>query len=155
MLNLPVWQLSPPYPSTHVQLYPLTESVQLPEFWQGSLAHSSISARRNGNTVDVHYSDVIMSMMASQITSVSMVCSTVCSGEDQRKHKSSASLAFAMGIHQWSVNSPHKGPVTRKMFLWRHHGSWCQQSQCLIYSLWPFGSIRFAWMFWKLCQLVR
>ena len=35
---------------------------------------------------------------------------------DQRKHKSSASLAFVRGIHRWPVNSPHKGPVTRKMF---------------------------------------
>ena len=40
-----------------------------------------------------HYSDVIMSAMASQITGVSSVCSTVCSGADQRKHQSFASLA--------------------------------------------------------------
>ena len=37
-------------------------------------------------------------------------------GADQRKHQSSASLAFVRGIHRWPVNSPHKGPVTRKMF---------------------------------------
>ena len=36
-------------------------------------------------------------------------------GADQRKHQSSASLAFVRGIHRWSVNSPRKGPVTRKM----------------------------------------
>ena len=35
---------------------------------------------------------------------------------DQRKHQSSASLAFVWGIHRWPVNFPHKGPVTRKMF---------------------------------------
>ena len=35
---------------------------------------------------------------------------------DQRKHQSSASLAFVRGIHRWPVNSPHKWPVTRKMF---------------------------------------
>ena len=35
---------------------------------------------------------------------------------DQRKHQSSASLAFVMEIHRWMVNFPHKGPVTRKMF---------------------------------------
>ena len=35
---------------------------------------------------------------------------------DQRKHQSSASLAFVRGIHLWPVNSPHKGPVTGKMF---------------------------------------
>ena len=35
---------------------------------------------------------------------------------DQRTHQSSWSLAFVRGIHWWSVNSPHKGPVTQKMF---------------------------------------
>ena len=35
---------------------------------------------------------------------------------DQRKHQSSASLAFVRGIHRWSVNSPQKGPVTRNIF---------------------------------------
>ena len=40
----------------------------------------------------------------------------VYSGVDQRKHQSSASLAFVWGIHRWSVDSPHKGPVTRRMF---------------------------------------
>ena len=35
---------------------------------------------------------------------------------DRRKYQSSASLALVWGIHQWPVNSPHKGPVTRKMF---------------------------------------
>ena len=39
------------------------------------------------------------------------------SGKDQRKHQSAASLAFVRGIHRWPVNSPHKDPVTRKMFL--------------------------------------
>ena len=57
-----------------------------------------------------------MSMMASQITAVSMVCPTVCSGSDQRKHQSSVSLAFVRVIHRWPVNSPHKGPITWKMF---------------------------------------
>ena len=63
-----------------------------------------------------HYNDVIMSTMASQITSISIVYSTVCSSADQRKYQSSASLAFVRGIHRWPVNSPPKGPVTRKMF---------------------------------------
>ena len=44
-----------------------------------------------------YYSDVIMSMMASQMTGVSIVCSAVCLGTDQRKHQSSASLAFVSG----------------------------------------------------------
>ena len=63
-----------------------------------------------------HYSDVIMSGMVSRITGVLIVYSTVCSGADQRKYQSSASLAFVRGIHRWPVNSPYKGPVTRKMF---------------------------------------
>ena len=36
----------------------------------------------------------------------------------QRKHQSFASLAFVRGIHRWPMNSPHKGPTTRKMFPW-------------------------------------
>ena len=60
-------------------------------------------ARLNLTSADsrIHYSDVIMGAMASQITSLTIVYSTVYSGADQRKHQ----------------NSPHKGPVTRKMFL--------------------------------------
>ena len=57
-----------------------------------------------------------MSSTASQITGLTIVCSTVYSSTDQRKHHSSASLAFVQGIHRWPVNSPHKRPVTRKMF---------------------------------------
>ena len=45
-----------------------------------------------------------------------IVYSTVNSRVDQRKHESSASLAFVRGIHRGPVNSPHKWPVTRKMF---------------------------------------
>ena len=67
-------------------------------------------------TANFHYNDVIMSAMASQITDVCIVCPTVGSGTDQRKHQSSGSQAFVRGIHRWPVNSPHKRPVTRKMF---------------------------------------
>ena len=38
------------------------------------------------------------------------------SGANQRKHQSFASLAFVWWIHRSMVNSPHKGPMTRKMF---------------------------------------
>ena len=64
----------------------------------------------------VHYCDVIMVAIASQITSLTIVYSTVYSDADQRKHQSFASLAFVRGIHWGPVNSPHKWPVTRKMF---------------------------------------
>ena len=63
-----------------------------------------------------HYSDIIMSLMASQITILTIVYSNVYSGVDQRKCQSSASLAFVRGIHRWPVNSPHKGLVMQKMF---------------------------------------
>ena len=46
------------------------------------------------------------------------------SGADQSKHQSSASLAFVWGIHRGPVNSPHKWPVTRKIW-WRHHVNRC------------------------------
>ena len=62
------------------------------------------------------YNDVIMSTMASQITNFAIVYSIVCSSTDQRKHQSSASLAFVRGINRWPVNSLHKWPVTWKMF---------------------------------------
>ena len=41
-----------------------------------------------------HYSDIIMSTRTSQITDVSIVWSTVCSGVDQTRHQSSTSLTF-------------------------------------------------------------
>ena len=63
-----------------------------------------------------HYDDGIMGAIASQITSLTIVYSTDYSGADQSKHQSSASLAFVWGIHRGPVNSPHKWPVTRKMF---------------------------------------
>ena len=63
-----------------------------------------------------HYDDIIMSTIASQITSLTIVYSTVYSDADQRRHQSSASLAFVRGIHLGPVNSLHKWPVTQKMF---------------------------------------
>ena len=65
---------------------------------------------------NAHYNDVIMGAIASQITSLTIVFSTVYSDADQRKYQSSASLAFVRGMHRGPVNSPHKWPVTRKMF---------------------------------------
>ena len=63
-----------------------------------------------------HYNDVIMCVMASQITCVSVVCSTVCSG---------ANIKHPRHWPSWGelpVISPHKGPRMRKMFpFWWHH----------------------------------
>ena len=79
----------------------------------------------------LHYNDVIMSAMASQITGVLIVYSTVCLGVDQRKHQSSASLAFEQEIHQWPVNSQRASNAENVSIWWRHHGTrlrhvaWC------------------------------
>ena len=80
--------------------------------WVGNLHNMD----RNIISTHTHYNDVIMDAMASLITSLTIVYSTVYSGEDQRRHQSSASLAFVQWINRWPVNSPHKWPVTRKMF---------------------------------------
>ena len=62
-----------------------------------------------------HYNDVIMSAMASQITRLTIVSSTVDTDADHRKLQSSVSLAFVRGIHRWPVSSQHKRPATRNM----------------------------------------
>ena len=88
--------------------------------------------------VTTHYNDVIMSTMASQMTSLTIVCSTVYSGVDERKHQSSASLAFVRGIHREPVNSPHKNGQLQHAenvsIWWRHHVmmTWCwsKSSSC-------------------------
>ena len=78
-------------------------------------------------TTCLHCDDVIMTTMASQITSPTVVYSTVYSDADQRKHQSPASLALCVGNSPGPVNSPHKWPVTRKMFpfddviMWAQH----------------------------------
>ena len=99
----------------------------------------------------IHYNDVIMSAMASQITGLTIVYSTVYSGANERKHQSFASLPFVRGIHPWPVNSPHKGPVTRKKFPFddviifhlflRHHCNFetmnvCYESDERCFSYW-------------------
>ena len=96
-----------------------------------------------------HYSDVIMGSMASQIISLTIVYLTVYSGGDQRKYQSSTSLVCRWGIHRWPVNSPHKRPVTRKMFPFddrRHHDNRnfdglvqdCSNSSALVLALLQF-----------------
>ena len=88
-----------------------------------------------------HFNDVRMSAMASQIVGVSIVCSPVVSGADQRKYQSSASLAFVQGIHRWPVNSPQKktSNAGKVSFWWRHQinipnvmQSW--RKYCTLYS---------------------
>ena len=71
---------------------------------------------RNITRPSEHYNDVTLSTMASEITSLTIIYSSIYSGVVQRKHQSSALLAFVRETHRSPVNSPHKGPVTRKMF---------------------------------------
>ena len=57
----------------------------------------------------LHYNDVIMGAIASQITSLMIVFSTVYLDTDQRKHQGSTSLAFVRGFHRRPGNSPEAG----------------------------------------------
>ena len=79
-------------------------------------AAALLGTRTSAGTMITHYNDVIMTTVASQITSVSIVYSTGCPRADKRKHQSPASLALVRGIHRSTVNFLHKGPVTRRMF---------------------------------------
>ena len=63
-----------------------------------------------------HYNDVIMTTMASKITSLTVVYSTIYSDADQRKHQSSALLAFVWGIHRDRWNPRTKGQLRGKCF---------------------------------------
>ena len=80
------------------------------------VSESGFKVRSEAGLIKQHYNDVIMGAIASQITSLTIVYSVVYSEADQSKHQSSASLAFVRGNHRGPVNSPHKWPVTRKMF---------------------------------------
>ena len=93
-------------------------------WWTGSLLVQAMSCGQFGGNEPMlaycqlgsHCNDVIMGAIASQITSPTTVYSTVYSDPDQRKHQTAASLAFVCGIPRAPVTSPHKWPVTRKMF---------------------------------------
>ena len=65
-------------------------------------------------TLQGHYNDVLMTTLASQLSSLTVVYSTVYSDADQRKHQSSASLAFVRGIHRDRWISRTKGKLRGK-----------------------------------------
>ena len=95
--------------------------IQIQRFFGNQLPLQHYCATEKTNRIHgiyrtQHYGDVIMGAIASQIASLTIVYSTVYSDADQRKHQSSASLAFVRVIHRGPVNSPHKWPVTQKMF---------------------------------------
>ena len=73
-----------------------------------------------GRQASWHYSDVILSTMASQITIRTVVHSTVCSSADHRKNQSSASLASVRGIHRWPVTGDRSSLIINwRMSLWQ------------------------------------
>ena len=97
--------------------YSSSRCRQRQKSWHYNNSRSSmIASRPHRRGWYFHYSGVIMGAIASPIASLTIVYSIVYSGAYQRKHQSSASLAFVWGIHRGPVNSPHKWPVTRKMF---------------------------------------
>ena len=65
-----------------------------------------------------HYSDVIMSTMASQITSLTFVCSTVYSGADKRKHQSSASPGNSPVTDEFPAQ---RASNAENASIWRRH----------------------------------
>ena len=94
-----------------------------------------------------HYDEVTMSAMASQITSLTIVYSTVYSDPDQRKHQSSASLAFERGIHRGPVYSAQMASNAENVSIWwRHH-------LFLNACLWGFKDSLMAFC-WELCSLI-
>ena len=73
--------------------------------------------------IHMHYIDVIVTMMASQITSLTFVYSTVYSDADQRKHQNSVSLAFVWGIHRTGEFLTQMASYAENVSIWwRHHG---------------------------------
>ena len=114
--------------------YAVSQAVEMPVTWDGDTSSKCVNSHgkmtlkcpeiiqtqhQNGHykrCCNPHYGDVITGAIASQITSLTIVYSTVYSDAYQRKHESLASLAFVWGIHRSPVNSPHKWPVTRNMF---------------------------------------
>ena len=88
------------------------ESLTVTNLWSLSISGGLYM----GCSITSYYHDVITGAVASQITSLKIVYSTVYSGADQRKHQSSASLVFVREIHRGLVNSTRKWPVTRKVF---------------------------------------
>ena len=135
----------------------LKETIKAPHYWpfvKGILRwnthiyiyiHAGVQGQYCGNRFHIlkfswHYNDVIMSSIASPITSLTIVYSTVYSDTDQRKQQSSASLAFVRGIHRGSVNSPAQmaSNAENVSIWWCHLGSGIeslQQIQMFLLSL--------------------
>ena len=104
----------------------------------------------------LHYNDVIMSTMASQITSLMIVYSAVYSGGDQRKRQISASLTFVWGIHRSPVNSTQKASDAENTSIWwRHHVAYRQRPSASLHrTLYVFLHSAFRGSIWSPTLLV-
>ena len=116
----------------------------------GGTSHHIPRYRLNKKWQRIALCDIIMTAKVSQITGVSIVCSTICSGADQRKHQSSASLAFARGIPSQRASNAENVSI-----LWRPHGQFFWQpplSRILHEKKHPLFN-RNRW-FWKTRRIV-
>ena len=106
--------------------------VTSPQITKGWTSISKLRKCALGCLLNIkHYSDVIMSPMASQITGVSIFCSIFCSGADQ----SSALLAFVSGIHQWHVDlpPPQRASNAENVLIWLCHLV-CHRENCYCHN---------------------
>ena len=90
-------------------------------------------------SIRYHHNDVIMSPIAFQITSLTIVYSTVYSGTDERKHQSFASLAFVRGIHHCEFPTQRASNAENVFIWWRHHDG----DSFTAFQVWPFSTISF------------
>ena len=107
------------YTTYHQPLHMISYAKLLNLHLQGCSTNDGFIVKQNSKVYKlknpVHYSDVIMGTVISQITSLTIVYSTIYSRKS-KKNQSPALLDFVRGIHRWLVNSLHKWPVTRQMF---------------------------------------
>ena len=94
--------------------------------------------------LSVHYCDVIMGVTASQITGLTIVCSTVYSGAYQRKHQSSASLAFVKELPAQMASNAENVSIWWRPHVYKKMNSKLSFAKCLTFvsallknSLWP------------------
>ena len=109
---------------------------------------------RHNETLDYHlchYGDVIMTTIASQITSLTVVYSIVYSDADQRKHQISASLAHVWGTHRDRWIPRTKGQLRGKCFhLMTSSCTFSQPRVYLCFGLFTNNCSSVTWAFMRL-----
>ena len=135
-----------------VPLIPWMLKANMPmTMWFLDIAHYADASRWSQSVLgDVHYHDVIMGTIASQITNLTVVYSTVYSDADQRKHQSSASLAFVWEIHRdrW-IPAQRASYAENVSIWWRHHVSTIQLLCVAHWNVWRhLQSFLCRWWWW-------